>query len=369
MDGFNLERVLRWATQTANTLACRAVSRNRIGIWRTSGCWPTRCLQSQLDESFVAHQYIIAAQAQSSVDVPFYYWGCGGGKTDRGRKPLKREPQRTARVQRPCFDYQTLGDELDAAGLEWRFYTSKYKKPMSGLWSGYQAVRHIFRGPDWKKDIVTPQKRFLTDVAAGNLASFTWITPLCADSDHPACGGGFGPSWVTSIVNAVGESKFWDSTVDLRAVGRLGRPLRPRSAAVQRIRWAGLPRAADRDLSLREGELRVARAVRDRERAALRRRSLRAGAALRGRRARDVARRRLPRFHAEAAQVRADRRAARIERFSSRSRPIRAFPTSNKRTRRTLSRPPRGFDGRAGTYRSEVPFGVPQPPGPEYCPN
>ena len=26
------------------------------------------------------------------------------------------------------------------------------------------------------------------------------------------CGGGFGPSWVTALVNAVGESKFWNST-------------------------------------------------------------------------------------------------------------------------------------------------------------
>ena len=37
---------------------------------------------SQLDESFVAHQYIIAAQAGSSVDVPDFYWGCPGGQND-----------------------------------------------------------------------------------------------------------------------------------------------------------------------------------------------------------------------------------------------------------------------------------------------
>ena len=166
---------------------------------------------SQLDESFVAHQYIIAAQAQSSVDVPDFYWGCGGGKTDSVQTITQ---QRTYGAdQRPCFDYTTLGDEFDKAGLEWRFYTSQFRQPFSGLWSGYQAVRHIFHGPDWHKDIIIPQSKFLTDVKAGDLASFTWITPLCANSDHPACGGGGGPSWVTSVVNAVGESKFWDSTV------------------------------------------------------------------------------------------------------------------------------------------------------------
>ncbi len=210
MDGFNLER--RYNGPDDGQYA-RVPRRESKPYWAMAHEWvlADKTFASQLDESFVAHQYIIAAQAQSSVDVPFYYWGCGGGKTDQV-EILKRN-RMYGGVQRPCFDYQTLGDELDAAGLPWRFYTSKYKKPFSGLWSGYQAIRHVFYGPDWKKDIVTPQTRFLTDVAAGQLASFTWITPPCADSDHPACGGGLGPSWVTSVVNAVGESKFWKNTV------------------------------------------------------------------------------------------------------------------------------------------------------------
>ena len=170
-----------------------------------------RMFASQLDESFVAHQYVIAAQAQSSVDVPTWYWGCTGGKTDEVE--ILKQDRHYGGEQRPCFDYETLGDELDHAGLPWRFYTSRYRVPMSGLWSGYQAVRHIVRGPDWKTDIVTPQKTFLSDVRAGKLARFTWITPLCHESDHPACGGGAGPSWVASVVNAIGESKFWNSTV------------------------------------------------------------------------------------------------------------------------------------------------------------
>jgi|SRR5579883_1114446 len=169
-----------------------------------------RMFASQLDESFVAHQYIIAAQAHSAVDVPDFYWGCGGGKTDSVSTITKQRTYGVSIV--PCFNYRTLGDELDKAGLSWRFYTSKYSKPFSGLWSGYQAVKHIFYGPDWKTDVITPQRRFLTDIAAGKLAAFTWITPLCPDSDHLACGGGLGPSWVTAVVNAVGESKFWDST-------------------------------------------------------------------------------------------------------------------------------------------------------------
>jgi len=172
-----------------------------------------RTFQSQLDESFVAHQYIIAAQADWTVNLPASYWGCQGGPSDTiptllpGRKP--------GPYIQACFNYQTLGDELDEAHLSWRFYASAYGSRSSGTggtWSSYQAVRHIYHGKDWKKDVISPNWKFITDVRAGKLASFTWITPVCADSDHVNCPGGYGPSWVSALVNTVGKSKFWDST-------------------------------------------------------------------------------------------------------------------------------------------------------------
>jgi phospholipase C len=168
--------------------------------------------QSQLDESFVAHQYVIAAQAQSSVDLPNGPWGCQPGPSDTVATITKLRTY--GADQLPCFNYLTLGDELDKANLSWRFYSSKYNTPSSdfgGVWSSYQAVEHIYDGPDWAY-VLTPQKTFLTDVPAGKLANFTWITPICANSDHVNCGGGFGPSWVAALVNTIGRSKFWDST-------------------------------------------------------------------------------------------------------------------------------------------------------------
>jgi phospholipase C len=181
--------------------------------WDMAHQWTlgARFFPSQLDESFVSHQYIIAAQAQGSVNLPYGYWGCEGGPSD---KVVTLTQQRTyGPAQTACFNYTTLGDELDAAELTWKFYTSKINAvDGGGEWSAYQAIRHIRYGPDWKKDVITPQKQFLTDVPNGKLANVTWITPTCVDSDHVNCGGGFGPSWVASLVNAVGESKFWNST-------------------------------------------------------------------------------------------------------------------------------------------------------------
>jgi phospholipase C len=172
-----------------------------------------RTFQSQLDESFVAHQYVIAAQAGASVNLPLYKWGCEGGKDDTvATLTAQRNPD--GAPERACFDYQTLGDELDAAKLTWRFYAAAYgsRKDDSGAgWSGFQAVGHIYKGPDWK-NVISPNWKFITDVRAGKLANFTWITPVCDDSDHVNCGGGYGPSWVAALVNTIGKSKFWKST-------------------------------------------------------------------------------------------------------------------------------------------------------------
>jgi phospholipase C len=160
--------------------------------------------------SFISHQYIISGQAKSAVDYPFGYWGCPGGPGDDISKvgPQRQIPYG---YELACWDPTTLGDELDNAGISWAFYTSTYFGD-GGIWSAYQAIKHIYKGPDWKKDVITPQTTFFNDVSNGNLRAVNWITPTCANSDHAGCGANTGPSWVTSLVNAIGESKYWDST-------------------------------------------------------------------------------------------------------------------------------------------------------------
>ena len=169
---------------------------------------------SQLDESFTAHQYVVAAQAARTVNLPTSEWGCGGGKTDVMSR-ITPDRHITAKDVSPCFDYETLADELDSAHLSWRFYASRYGSASSGegaQWSSFLAVKHIRDGPGWK-NVISPNWKFITDVRRGKLASFTWITPVCSDSDHVAClSGGYGPSWVAALINTIGKSAFWDST-------------------------------------------------------------------------------------------------------------------------------------------------------------
>jgi phospholipase C len=66
-------------------------------------------------------------------------------------------------------------------------------------------------GKAWSH-VIIPSKRFLTDIANNQLAAVTWVTPAGQYSDHPRIGGSGGPSWVASIVNAIGNSSFWSDT-------------------------------------------------------------------------------------------------------------------------------------------------------------
>ncbi len=159
--------------------------------------------------SFISHQYIISAQAEKAINYPYSAWGCPGGKYDTiSEVDSQRQPYGSEVV---CWDPNTLGDELDQASISWAFYGVMYSgNPW--LWIAYQAIKHIYTGQDWSKDIISPPSQIITDVANGKLRSVSWVTPTWTNSDHAGSGSNTGPSWVTSVVNAIGESQYWDST-------------------------------------------------------------------------------------------------------------------------------------------------------------
>jgi len=209
MDGWNEERVgFRGPTNAPYAFVPKGQVKP---YWDMAGQYVLgdRTFSSNLDASFVAHQYIVAAYASRAVDFPSTYWGCEGGKLD-GLQTLN--PDRSYGPHIPaCFDNPTIASEADAAGVTWRFYADPLDKD-DGIWSSYQADRRIFHSPDWKNDVVNPPARFLKDVAAGNLANMTWITPTDETSDHPGLNADLGPAWVASVVDAIGASRFWKST-------------------------------------------------------------------------------------------------------------------------------------------------------------
>jgi phospholipase C len=111
----------------------------------------------------------------------------------------------------PCFaQFNTMAEVLDNAGISWKYYATK--RVGAGMWSAFEAIKYVRYGDDWHKNIIAPQTRILTDPGNNALASMTWVTPSKPDSDHPADHSDLGPSWVASVVNAIGESSYWPTT-------------------------------------------------------------------------------------------------------------------------------------------------------------
>jgi phospholipase C len=112
----------------------------------------------------------------------------------------------------PCFtQFHTMADTLDAAGVSWRYYAPAIYGDFGGIWSPFGAIKNVRYGYDWG-NVINPPAQFLKDVAYGNLASVTWVTPEWNYSDHAGGGAIYGPSWVAAVVNAIGQSQFWNST-------------------------------------------------------------------------------------------------------------------------------------------------------------
>jgi phospholipase C len=77
-------------------------------------------------------------------------------------------------------------------------------------------------GSEWTSSVNFRPSKVLTDITDCKLAGVSWVTPSGANSDHANSNTGGGPSWVASIVNAIGNNPkckddevYWDNTVIL----------------------------------------------------------------------------------------------------------------------------------------------------------
>ena len=179
-----------------------------------------RMFQSNQGPSFPAHQFIISGTSAPSVGglygdyfvaenpsiVKHEQSGCVLSPADE--KVALIDPAGGESVSIfPCFEHPTLIDLLDQAGIGWRYYA-----PSAGsIWTGPNAIKHLSTGPDWK-NVIIPESHVLTDIAAGQLAQVVWVIPDGKASDHALSNDGSGPSWVASIVNAIGQSPYWKDT-------------------------------------------------------------------------------------------------------------------------------------------------------------
>jgi phospholipase C len=111
--------------------------------------------------------------------------------------------------QAPCFDFQTLADELEAAHVSWKYYAPQ-KGQFGYIWSTLDAIRHIRNGNLWTEHVV-PDTQFVADARSGNLPAVSWLV-TGAESEHPPYSTCRGENWTVEQINAVMEGPSWFSS-------------------------------------------------------------------------------------------------------------------------------------------------------------
>jgi phospholipase C len=165
---------------------------------------------SEHGPSFPNHLFTIAAQAGGAIDNPDEggRWGCD---SDQFTTVPIIDPKGGRHELPPCFDFPTVADSINTAGLNWRYYGALEGGP-GYIWSAFDAIQHIRMGPQWQTNVLA-DSQFAGDVAAGTLANVTWITTEAGHSEHPAEGDTCnGENETIALVNAIMNSSFWNST-------------------------------------------------------------------------------------------------------------------------------------------------------------
>ncbi len=183
-----------------------------------------RMFQTNEGPSFPAHQFIISGTSAPTATSDLFAAenlngptpaGCiaASGNTVDMIDPSGKESS----AQYPCFEHATLTDLLDRNRISWRYYA-----PSAGsIWTAPDAIQHMCQaqsqggqltctGTAWN-NVIIPGKQVLADIANKNLAQVSWVIPDGFASDHPGRSMN-GPSWVGSIVNAIGNSAYWGHT-------------------------------------------------------------------------------------------------------------------------------------------------------------
>ena len=186
-----------------------------------------RMFQTNEGPSFPAHQFIISGTSAPSASSPLFAAenpalspaGCIAASNNTVSMIDAAGSESAQPAEYPCFDHPTVTDLLGGQKVSWRYYA-----PSAGsIWTGPDAISHICgpqtvggtltcTGAAWTANVVIPQTGVLTDIANGQLAQVSWVIPDGKSSDHAVSNDGSGPSWVASIVNAIGNSAYWANT-------------------------------------------------------------------------------------------------------------------------------------------------------------
>ena len=185
-----------------------------------------RMFQTNEGPSFPAHQFIISGTSAPTATSNLFaaentIGGTGCAAPPQASVALVDPKGNESSTIYPCFEHPTLTDELNAQHASWRYYA-----PSAGsIWTAPNAIQHMCGpnatpptatacvGSDWVNNVVLNSAQILTDIGNNQLPAVSWVIPAGQNFDHPGnINNVGGPSWVASIVNAIGTSSYWSNS-------------------------------------------------------------------------------------------------------------------------------------------------------------
>jgi phospholipase C len=174
--------------------------------------------QTQGSGSYTAHQDLIRGGTEinpkeSLIDFPSNQpWGCDSPPGTTTTVLTREQKLLPGAGPFPCLRYRTMRDLLDANDVSWKYYTPRFKSPAGSVWNAFDSIKAVRYGPEWQTNVTRTNTAIFRDVSDGTLPAVSWVVPAWPNSDHPGNNSDRGPSWVASIVNAIGESPYWKTS-------------------------------------------------------------------------------------------------------------------------------------------------------------
>jgi phospholipase C len=158
-------------------------------------------------ESFPNHFYTVAAQSGGIISNAIMSSSQCDSPSDITVQVIDLLGNITN--QYPCFDFPTLADSLDAAGISWKYYAPP-KTPFDPL----SAINHLYNSPLWAQHWAV-DSQFVTDALNGQLPAVSWVVTEHGLNDHPGLSMCQGENWTVQQLNAIMQSSdtnLWNTT-------------------------------------------------------------------------------------------------------------------------------------------------------------
>jgi phospholipase C len=181
-----------------------------------------RMFQPNASWSLPEHLFMVSAwSARCKTDSPF---SCKNALTD----PAGRAGHGALAGKNPKYAWTDLTHLLHGAGISWRYYVfkggepdcrenedidckpAKQKATTPGIWNPLPNFTTVKRNR--QRGNIQSINHFFRAAKAGNLPAVSWVIPNDRVSEHAPSRVDVGQSFVTKVVNAVMESKNWDSS-------------------------------------------------------------------------------------------------------------------------------------------------------------